>query len=63
MLALLAEDANGPLTTGEIADALQAGGMISNARSFASNVSAVLSGMNHEKKEVIAGRKQRMGDF
>ena len=55
ILALLTEHATGPMTTGEIADALQAGGMVSNARSFAGNVSAVLSGMNHEKNEVVAG--------
>jgi len=55
ILALLAEDATRPLTTGEIADALRAGGMISSSRNFAGNVSAVLSGMNHEKKEVVAG--------
>lgn len=54
VLWLLTEDATGPLTTGQIADALQAGGMVSNARSFASNVSAVLSGMNHEKGEVVS---------
>lgn len=55
ILQLLAEDAQGPLATGEIANALQAGGMTSSARNFAGNVSAVLSGMNHEKNEVIAG--------
>jgi hypothetical protein len=55
ILALLTEDATSPLTTGQIADALQAGGMTSNAKSFAGNVSAVLSGMNHDKGEVIAG--------
>ena len=48
-------DATRPLSTGEIAEALQAGGMVSGARSFAGNVSAVLSGMNHEKQEVVAG--------
>lgn len=55
ILSLLSEHANGPLTTGEIADALRAGGMTSAARNFAGNVSAVLSGMNHEKGEVISG--------
>ena len=55
VLCLLSEDATGPLTTGEIADALVAHGMSSNAKSFAGNVSAVLSGMNHEKKEVQSG--------
>jgi hypothetical protein len=55
VLALLSEDASVPLTTGEIAAALRAGGMISSAQSFAGNVSAVLSGMNHEKGEVVAG--------
>lgn len=55
ILSLLTEHATGPMTTGEIADALQAGGMKSNARSFAGNVSAVLSGMNHERNEVDAG--------
>jgi hypothetical protein len=55
ILQLLSEDASGPMSTGQIADALVAGGMTSNARSFAGNVSAVLSGMNHEKGEVTAG--------
>jgi hypothetical protein len=55
ILWLLSEDATAPMTTGEIADALQAGGMLSTARSFAGNVSAVLSGMNHEKGEVLSG--------
>jgi len=55
ILELLSEHANRPLTTGEIAEALKAGGMTSSARNFAGNVSAVLSGMNHEKKEVASG--------
>jgi hypothetical protein len=55
ILALLTEDATSPLTTGQIADALQAGGMTSNAKSFSGNVSAVLSGMNHDKQEVVSG--------
>jgi hypothetical protein len=55
ILMLLSEDATRPLSTGEIAEALQAGGIASSARNFAGNVSAVLSGMNHEKNEVIAG--------
>jgi len=54
ILWLLSEDAPSPLSTGQIADALQAGGMTSGAKSFAGNVSAVLSGMNHEKGEVLA---------
>ena len=54
ILSLLSEDATGPLTTGQIADSLQSGGMASNAKSFAGNVSAVLSGMNHDKEEVVA---------
>ena len=55
ILSLLTEDATSPLTTGQIADALQAGGMTSNAKSFSGNVSAVLSGMNHDKQEVVSG--------
>ena len=52
VLALLSEDATGPMTTGQIAESLQIHGMVSSAKSFAGNVSAVLSGMNHEKGEV-----------
>jgi hypothetical protein len=55
ILNLLAEDATAPMGTGDIADALLQGGMVSNARSFSGNVSAVLSGMNHERHEVSAG--------
>jgi len=54
ILALLSEDAIVPMTTGQIAEALQAGGMTSGGKSFAANVSAVLSGMKGEKQEVIA---------
>lgn len=55
VLNLLSEDASSPLTTGQIAEALVTGGMISGAKSFAGNVSAVLSGMNHDKQEVTSG--------
>lgn len=53
ILSLLTEDATEPLTTGQIAEALAKGGLTSSAKSFAGNVSAVLSGMNHEKGEVL----------
>ncbi len=55
ILSLLSEDAITPMTTGQIAEALQAGGMTSGGKSFAGNVSAVLSGMKGDKQEVIAG--------
>ncbi len=54
VLCLLSEDATGPMNTGQIAETLQANGMASSAKSFAGNVSAVLSGMNHDRGEVIA---------
>ncbi|WP_263376495.1 hypothetical protein [Granulicella aggregans] len=54
ILALLSEDATGPMTTGEIAEALLAGGMTSGGKSFAGNISAVLSKMNHDRGEVTA---------
>ena len=52
ILYLLAENAIGPMGRSEIANALEAGGIVSSAQSFASNVSAVLSGMTNERKEV-----------
>src|SRR5258708_10837771 len=55
ILNLLAEDATAPMTTGDIAEALLSGGIISNGKSFSGNVSAVLSGMNNDRSEVIAG--------
>ncbi len=55
ILALLSEDSTPPMTTGQIAEALQAAGITSNGKSFAGNVSAVLSGMNHDKGEVTSG--------
>lgn len=53
ILALLAEDADVPMATGQIADALLAGGITSEGRHFGANVSAVLSKMNHERKEIV----------
>ena len=52
ILNLLCEDATGPMQTGDIAAALQRGGIISNADSFSSNVSAVLSNMYRIRNEV-----------
>lgn len=51
ILYLLA-DASEPMGRAEIAEALSAGGITSNALSFASNVSAVLSVMAKERDEV-----------
>ena len=53
ILFLLAENSDGmPMGRGEIAKALTDGGITSSAQSFASNVSAVLSGMANDRKEV-----------
>ena len=52
ILYLLAENATSPMGRSEIAKALTDGGITSAAQSFASNVSAVLSGMANERKEV-----------
>ena len=52
ILYLLAENTTIPMGRSEIAKALTDGGIMSNAQSFASNVSAVLSGMANERKEV-----------
>jgi hypothetical protein len=52
ILNLLSEFAIGPMTTGEIAIALRAGGITSEAANFAGNVSAVLSVMANKKGEV-----------
>ena len=52
ILALLAEEAEGPLSTGQIAIKLIEGGVTSESRHFGANVSAVLSKMNHERKEL-----------
>jgi hypothetical protein len=54
ILNLLAEDATAPMSTGDIADALLRGGIQTSGKSFSGNVSAVLSGMNHDRKEVVA---------
>jgi hypothetical protein len=51
---LLAEDATAPMTTGDIAEALLKAGIQTGGKSFSGNVSAVLSGMNHDRKEVVA---------
>ena len=57
VLNLLAEDATAPMTTGDIADALlRAAESLAGATSFTREyVSAVLSGMNHDRHEVSAG--------
>lgn len=55
ILELLTEDATGPMTTGQIADALRAGGTKSDGKNFASNVSAILSDMNRVRGEVESG--------
>ena len=52
ILCLLTEDATGPMSTGLIAEALRAGGITSSGKSFAANVSAVLSDMRLKKFEV-----------
>ncbi len=57
VLALLSEDAIAPMGTGQIAEALRAGGLTSGGKSFASNVSAVLSGMKSERGEIIPSEK------
>jgi hypothetical protein len=44
----------GPMSTGAIADALQQGGITSAGKNFNANVSAVLSGMYHERHEVTS---------
>ena len=54
ILAFLSEDATGPATTGQVAEALQAGGMLTSGKNYAGNISAVLSGMNHDKAEVVS---------
>jgi hypothetical protein len=52
ILNLLNEDANAPMETGEIADALQRGGITSAGKSFNSNISAVLSNMSRARHEI-----------
>ena len=52
ILCLLAENTQVPMGRSEIAKSLTDGGITSNAQSFASNVSAVLSGMAKERNEV-----------
>jgi hypothetical protein len=52
ILCLLSEDATGPMGTGDIADALRRGGIVSTSKNFNGNVSAVLSDMNNTRKEV-----------
>lgn len=52
ILYLLSEIATGPMTTGDIAVALRAGGIQSNANKFAGNVSAILSVMRSQRGEV-----------
>lgn len=55
VLNLLAESANTRMTTSDIASALQAGGIVTSGKSFAANVSAVLSDMYRGKQEVVSG--------
>jgi hypothetical protein len=52
ILYLLAEHTTSPTGRAEIAKALREGGITSNAQDFASNVSAVLSTMVNERREV-----------
>lgn len=53
ILNLLCEHASGrPMGTAEISAALRAGGITSNAQNFTSNVSAVLSGMVNQRREI-----------
>jgi hypothetical protein len=52
ILNLLAEDATDRMTTGEIATALQAGGITTTGKNFPANTSAVLSDMSRVKGEV-----------
>ena len=54
ILNLLAEDANHPMTTGDIAVALQQGGITSSGKNFAGNVSAVLSDMSRTRGEAAS---------
>jgi hypothetical protein len=54
ILSLLSETATGPMSTGEIAIALQDGGITSTAAKFAGNVSAVLSVMSKQRGEVTS---------
>lgn len=55
ILNLLSEDATSPLSTGAIAVALQQGGITTAGKSFAGNVSAVLSDMAKSRHEVLSG--------
>jgi len=57
ILNLLAEDATAPMTTGDIAEAIRRGGIQTSGKSFSGNVSAVLSGMNHDRHEVVSGER------
>jgi hypothetical protein len=52
ILNLLCEHASGSLGTAEIAAALRGGGITSSAQNFTSNVSAVLSGMVNQRREI-----------
>jgi hypothetical protein len=52
VLQYLAEDANGPASTAEIAAALLKGGMTTQGRDFISNVSAVISVMVNKRQEL-----------
>ena len=52
ILNLLCEHASGAMGTAEIAAALRDGGITSSAQNFTSNVSAVLSGMVNQRREI-----------
>lgn len=51
-LYLLAEHATKPLPTSEITSIFEQGGITSGSKKFSANVSAVLSGMVNQRKEV-----------
>lgn len=53
ILYFLSEIATSPMSTGQIAAALRAGGIQSTAAKFAGNVSAILSVMGKQKGEVV----------
>ncbi len=53
ILFLLAEKATEPMTTGQIAEALLTGGIITKGANFNANVSAVISNMARDRGEVV----------
>ena len=52
ILKLLGEDTHNPMATGDVATALEKGGVTTRGQRFASIVSAVLSDMKNKKQEV-----------